>query len=360
MTSTPRRIALHAWALASVAALAVAGCSTVASESGPGEGAASDDAASGSSAAGASEQAGVPSLEGATIGVAVVGTQHFWDREAFEGAVEEVERLGGTVITTDGGRDNTVHAENHDTFLTAGVDAVITILGDDAVEPKLKALQDADIPVFGVDHASAYVENNAQSDSVVGGTQIGDVTADHFESAGITDPKIAVFNAFSETLSYCGDRYDAWKEELQTRLPDTEFLTPELAEQFASPAEDARQQTLSLLESHPEGTIDGIHVACWDQPAIGAVQAIEESGREDVVVTAFDAGPDTLEIQQEDGSPLVGNVAQQPRLIGTTAADNAARHVAGEDVEENTFVETFPVLGQEGALEVYEQLGYDQ
>ncbi|MCI1642508.1 MAG: substrate-binding domain-containing protein [Actinomyces sp.] len=346
-------------AFASVAALTLVGCSTVASESGSADESGAD-AASGTSGAEQSWAADAPSLEGKTIGVAVVGTQHFWDREAFEGAVNEVERLGGTVITTDGGRDNTVHAENHDTFLTAGVDAVITILGDDAVEPKLKALQDADIPVFGVDHASDYVVNNTQSDSVIGGTQIGDVTADYFESQDITAPKIAVFNAFSETLSYCGDRYDAWRAELKKRLPDTEFLTPELAEQFSSPAEDTRQQTLSLLESHPEGTIDGIHVACWDQPAIGAVQAIEDSGRDDVVVTAFDAGPDTLEIQEEDGSPLVGNVAQQPRLIGTTSADNAARYLAGEDVEKDTYVETFPVLGQDGAATVYEQLGYDQ
>lgn len=70
------------------------------------------------------------SLDGKTIGVAVVGTQHFWDREAFRGATEAVERLGGTVLPTDGGRDNQVHADNHDVFLTSGVDAVITILGD--------------------------------------------------------------------------------------------------------------------------------------------------------------------------------------------------------------------------------------
>ena len=45
-----------------------------------------------------------PSLAGKTIGVAVVGTQHFWDREAYNGAVKEVEALGGQVIGVDGGR----------------------------------------------------------------------------------------------------------------------------------------------------------------------------------------------------------------------------------------------------------------
>ncbi len=65
------------------------------------------------------------SLQGKTIGVAVVGTQHFWDREAFKGATEEVEKLGGKVIGVDGGRDNQVHANNHDILLSRKVDAVI-------------------------------------------------------------------------------------------------------------------------------------------------------------------------------------------------------------------------------------------
>ena len=75
------------------------------------------------------------SLEGKRIGVAVVGTQHFWDREAFNGATSTVEKLGGEVVPVDGGRDNQVHADNHDVLLANKVDAVISILGDGAVEP---------------------------------------------------------------------------------------------------------------------------------------------------------------------------------------------------------------------------------
>jgi ribose transport system substrate-binding protein len=45
------------------------------------------------------------------------------------------------------------------------VDAVISILGDSAVEPKFKALRDAGIPVFTVDHVSQYSVNNTTSDN---------------------------------------------------------------------------------------------------------------------------------------------------------------------------------------------------
>jgi ribose transport system substrate-binding protein len=294
------------------------------------------------------------SLEGKVIGVAVVGTQHFWDREAFNGAVEEVEALGGTVVTTDGGRDNTVHAENHDIFLTAGVDAVITILGDDAVEPKLEALKNAGIPVFGVDKNSPHAVNNSQSQNDIGGYAIGDILGEALGGEG----NVAVFNAFGEVLDFCGVRYGEWKRALEENHPGVTILEPELAEEFANAPEDARQQTLTLLERYPVGELDAIHVACWDQPAIGVVQALEESGRTEVKVTAFDAGPDTLEIMMEENSVFVGNVAQQPRQIAIQAARNAAAYLAGETVEPQSYVEVYPVAGRDEAVRIYELLGY--
>lgn len=293
------------------------------------------------------------SLDGKTVGIAVVGTQHFWDREAFNGAVSTVEELGGTVIPVDGGRDNQVHADNHDILLAQGVDAVISILGDGAVEPKFEALSKAGIPVFTVDHQSPFGTNNTTSDNYYMGTTIGRYMADAIGGEG----KVAVFNAFEGALRICGIRAGLWKYVLED-YPGIEIIQPELAEEFANAPEDARIKTLDLLSQYPEGTLDAIHVGCWDQPAIGVVQALEEAGRTDVLVTALDGGPDTLEIMAEDGSPFVANVAQQPNLIGSTAAMNLAKHFAGETLLPQTFVAVVPVLGQDGAKAAYEQLGY--
>ncbi|MCY4169536.1 MAG: sugar ABC transporter substrate-binding protein [Rhodobacter sp.] len=292
-------------------------------------------------------------LEGKTIGVAVVGTQHFWDREAFNGAVSTVESLGGTVVPVDGGRDNQIHADNHDILLNSGVDAVISILGDAAVEPKFEALKAAGIPVFTVDHPSPHAVNNTTSDNYYMGTTIGRYMADAIGGEG----KVAVFNAFENALRICGIRAGLWKYVLQD-YPGIEILQPELAEEFANAPEDARKKTLDLLSQYPEGTIDAIHVGCWDQPAIGVVQALEEAGRTDVIVTALDGGPDTLEIMAEDGSPFVANVAQQPNLIGSTSAMNVARHFAGEALLPQTYVDVLPVNGQAEAKAAYESLGY--
>lgn len=304
-------------------------------------------------AAGSGVSADELSLEGFTVGVAVVGTQHFWDREAFEGAKDEIERLGGEVVAVDGGRDNTVHAENHDTFLTQQVDAVVTILGDGAVEPKLQALKEAGIPVFGVDHASPHIVNNTGSDNFYAGSSAGRNMADAIGGEGT----VVVFNAFSEVLSFCNDRYQTWKYVLDSAYPGV-TIAEELAEEFANAPEDARQQTLDLLERYPHGELHAIHVACWDQPAIGVFEALKESGRTEIVVSAIDAGPDTLALMMEPDSPFVVNVAQQPRKIATIAVQNAARHLAGEPVLPQSYVDVLPVSGPQQAAAVFEQLGY--
>lgn len=293
------------------------------------------------------------SLKGKKIGVAVVGTQHFWDREAFNGALDQVKALGGEVVPVDGGRDNQVHADNHDILLNNKVDAVISILGDGAVEPKFEALKTAGIPVFTVDHLSPHGINNTTSDNYYMGTTIGRFMADAIGGKG----RVAIFNAFEGALRICGIRAGLWKYVMQD-YPGIEVIQPELAEAFANAPEDARKKTLDLLNQHPKGTIDAIHVGCWDQPAIGIVQALEESGRTEIKVTALDGGPETLEIMAEENSPFVANVAQQPRKIGSTAAMNVARHFHGDTLLPQTFVDVKPVNGPEEAKAVYKELGY--
>jgi ribose transport system substrate-binding protein len=185
------------------------------------------------------------------------------------------------------------------------------------------------------------------------GTTIGRYMADAIGGEG----KVAVFNAFEGALRICGIRAGLWKYVLQD-YPNIEIVQPELAEEFANAPEDARKKTLDLLSQYPVGTLDAIHVGCWDQPAIGVVQALEEAGRDDVLVTALDGGPDTLEIMAEDGSPFVANVAQQPNLIGSTSAMNVARYFAGEKLLPQTYVDVFPVNGQAEAKAAYKSLGY--
>jgi ABC-type sugar transport system substrate-binding protein len=45
-------------------------------------------------------------LKGKTIGITVIGTDHYWDLRCYQAQIDEVKRLGGTSIALDAGRDD--------------------------------------------------------------------------------------------------------------------------------------------------------------------------------------------------------------------------------------------------------------
>lgn len=81
----------------------------------------------------------VPSLEGKKIGVAVIGTYHNWDRQAFQGQIDRIKELGGIPIAVDGERNDQKHIADIENLISQKPDAIIKQLGDTKVfAPVLK------------------------------------------------------------------------------------------------------------------------------------------------------------------------------------------------------------------------------
>jgi len=89
----------------------------------------------------------------------------------------------------------------------------------------------------------------------------------------------------------------------------------------------------NILQAQPE--IDAVF-AHNDEMALGALKAIEVSGR-DIIVIGFDATDDAVKAV-EDGK-LAATVAQQPALIGSLGVENGMKHLMGETIEEYIPVE---------------------
>jgi ribose transport system substrate-binding protein len=294
------------------------------------------------------------SLEGKTIGIAVVGTDHYWDRTAFNSAVETVEKLGGTAVGVDAERDDQKHIANHENLVAQEPDAIVSILGAaDVMEPVFAEISDAGIPLFTIDHPSIYSENNSTSDNYYIGELIGRTLAEELSGEG----KIAVFNGFGG-VRICQQRYDLFKYVLQD-YPGIEILEPELQDVVPNTIEDARQKTADFLLNHPPGAIDAIHIACWDIPAIGVVQALEEAGRTDVKVFGIDGGPETVPLVADPDGPFTADVAQLPGEIASTSIMNVARYLAGKDTPNTSYVEAF-LITKENAAEMLEVLGLNE
>ena len=75
--------------------------------------------------------------------------------------------------------------------------------------------------------------------------------------------------------------------------------------------------------------------AAWDQPALGALQAIEAAGRggEGIVITGIDANPQAKE-EIAKGGNFEASVAQDFMGIGAATADAVARVLAGEEIKQ--------------------------
>lgn len=276
----------------------------------------------------------VPSLEGKTIGVAVLGTDHEFDLLAYQGQIDRIKELGGTPVALDGERDDTKHIADIENLILQEPDAIIKQLGDASIyEPVMKKVSEAGIPLFTVDLASQYSICNSTSDNYAIGATLARTMYELMGGEG----KVAVFNGFYG-VRVCAIRYDMMKY-VANDYPNVEFIDPELQDVITGAADDAYKQTLDLLTKEPD--VKAIWTA-WDTPCTGIVRALEEAGRTDVMVFSVDGSSNVLKLMGSDNSPMACDMAQDAYTIGVAAVDQCARYLAGQSVPSTVYVE--PVM----------------
>jgi ribose transport system substrate-binding protein len=109
--------------------------------------------------------------------------------------------------------------------------------------------------------------------------------------------------------------------------------------------EQGLKVTEDLLQRFPSGELDGIY-AHDDLMALGAVQAVQEAGREDEIkVVGIDASGTA--VKAVESGDYFGTV-----VYPTAAPENviaAAKACAGEDLDERITLESFPVTKENAA-----------
>ena len=285
----------------------------------------------------------LPGVAAATSTVAVItpylaqpGTQFYV--EGFERAAEE---RGWTVDVIDTAGDVAAVIGRIEDAATREVDAIVINVDPAQVGAGLATAADSGIPVVGMDAGSdpALVANVTSN-----GYAMAAETAAYVVNrlGGEGEVVMFVFDAFPPVQAR-GVVADA----IFGNHPDVEVLsriTPDVQDGGIA---DSRAQMEALLAKYPdEGAIDAVWAA-WDQPALGALQAIEATGREDegIVIVGMDANPEAREAIAAGGN-FEASVAQDFEGIGATAADVVARVLAGETVRESVIhVPTVLVTG---------------
>jgi len=96
----------------------------------------------------------------------------------------------------------------------------------------------------------------------------------------------------------------------------------------------AQATVLDLLVKYPEGELDAVW-AGWDAPALGAFQATQELGRDEVLVTGVD-GLAFAKAEVAKGLNWIATVRQDWPAVSSTLVDIIDDHFAGTDPAEPT------------------------
>jgi len=213
--------------------------------------------------------------------------------------------------------------------VTQKVDAIVINVDPAQVEAGLVAAKDAGIPVVGMDAGSnPMIAANVTSNGYAMAAETAVYVANRINGKGKV--VMFVFDAFPP-VQIRGVVADA----VFKNFPDIQVLdrvTPDVADGGIA---DSRAKMEAILAANPEpGSIAAVWAA-WDQPALGALQAIEDAGRgkEGIVITGIDANPQARDAIAAGGN-FEASVAQDFQGIGSTAADVVGRLMAGEALRE--------------------------
>jgi ribose transport system substrate-binding protein len=248
------------------------------------------------------------------------GTQFYVD-----GLQARATELGWTVNVIDTAGDVAAVISRIEDSVTQKVDAIVINVDPAQIGAGLQAAADAGIPVVGMDAGSdPLVAANITSNGYAMAAETAVYVANRIGGAG--NVVMFTFDPFPP-VQVRGVVADA----VFGNFPDIKVLdriTPDVSDGGIA---DSRAKMEAILAANPDpGSIAAVWAA-WDQPALGALQAIEAAGRggEGIVITGIDANPQARDAIKAGGN-FEASVAQDFAGIGSATADTVARLIAGE------------------------------
>ena len=237
-----------------------------------------------------------------------------------EGAEEKANELGVELIVLDSQNDPAKELSNVEDLITQGVALILINPTDsDAVGSAIKAANDAAIPVITLDRGAnaGDVITHIASDNIAGGKMAGEFIIEKLGGKG----KVVELEGIAGT-SAARDRGQGFNEAIATS--DIEVVAKQVADFDRTKGLSVME---NILQAQPE--INAVF-AHNDEMALGALKAIEVSGRE-ILVVGFDATDDAVKAVQ--AGDMAATVAQQPALIGSLGVEAAVKHLSGEALD---------------------------
>ena len=238
-----------------------------------------------------------------------------------EGAEAKAKELGHDLIVLDSQDNPAKELGNVEDLLVKGVDVLLINPTDsDAVVSSVKAANRSKIPVVTLDRAAngGNVVSHVASDNVLGGEMAGNFIVEKLGGKG----KVVELEGIPGTTA-ARDRGTGFNKAAAGKL---EVVAKQAADFDRTKGLNVME---NILQAQPE--IQAVF-AHNDEMALGALKAIEASGR-DIFVVGFDATDDAVAAVKE--GKLAATVAQKPAEIGAIGVEVADKIVKKQAVEKN-------------------------
>lgn len=242
-----------------------------------------------------------------------------------EGAEAKAKELGHDLIVLDSQDNPAKELGNVEDLLVKGVDVLLINPTDsDAVVSSVKAANRSKIPVVTLDRAAngGNVVSHVASDNVLGGEMAGNFIVEKLGGKG----KVVELEGIPGTTA-ARDRGTGFNKAAAGKL---EVVAKQAADFDRTKGLNVME---NILQAQPE--IQAVF-AHNDEMALGALKAIEASGRY-IFVVGFDATDDAVAAVKE--GKLAATVAQKPAEIGAIGVEVADKIVKKQAVEKNVPVE---------------------
>ena len=253
-----------------------------------------------------------------TVGLSVSTLDNPFFVTLRDGAQAMADDLGLELLVTDARDSVSTQISDIEDLVIRGVDVLIVNPTDsDAVVPAVMAANAAGVPVIAVDRGvgeGATVAYFIASDNVAGGSSAGEFICDMLDGSG---PVVELEGI--PGVSATRERGEGFNTYISENCPGIEIVARQTAN-------FNRAEGLSVMENIlvAQPDIDAVF-AHNDEMALGALQAIEASGR-DILVVGFDATDDA--VAAVDECRMGATVAQLPAQLGAQAVEAAADIIA--------------------------------
>jgi ribose transport system substrate-binding protein len=256
-----------------------------------------------------------------TIGVSLLTRAHVFYKDLEEGLLTMAKQNNYDLIIASADFDLGKQTSQVEDFITRKVDAIIVCPVDSrGIGAAITKANEAKIPVFTADIAAqeGEVVCHIASDNVAGGTLAGKYLAELLKGKG----KIAIIG--QPTVTSVLDRTQGFKNAI-AQFPDIKIVSEVNGEGVR---DKAMQAASDILQAHRDlSGIFGIN----DDSALGALDAVMQFKRTNIVIVGYDATPPALAAILND-TPLKADVVQYPAQIGMTTIVKIKEHFDGAPV----------------------------